>query len=140
MQSVGHASNNVPLVRISLLNPFVEELKSRRISYLALLEVAGLPAQTPFPDDGFIAANAVYEFIEMAAEAARDHHLGARIGRQINLEDLPQFSITSESSVNVGDLLTRLIGNSQHHSTSVKMSLHIEPQRTTFGFARMQEP
>lgn len=128
------------MVRIGVLNPFLEELRERGISYIAILEEFALPLDTPFSDDAFATASAVYGFVEMAASASRDPYFGARIGRKINLADLPQFSISSETSLNVGDLLTRLVKNSQHHSTSATLSLRIEANRSSFAFSRSQEP
>ena len=140
MESIRQSSANVPLIRLSLLNPFIDELTSRQVPFLALLEEAGLPADTPFLDETFVASNTVYAFLEMASEATGDRYLGARIGQKADLESLPQFSVASEHSSNVGDLLTRLVSNSQHHSTSVRMALRVEPKRSSFSFVRIQEP
>jgi AraC-like DNA-binding protein len=140
MQNIPTPVGGMPLIRLSLINPFIAELDRRRINSSALLREVGFPVERPVSNEMFVATNSVYRFIERAAEAADDPYLGARVGYRLDPKSLPQYSLASEEALTVGDLLIRIAINSEHHNTSVKMGLNIDSKWSVFNFVRVFRP
>ena len=128
------------MVRLSLLVPWIKELKRRQVDYIELLHAVGLPTTQPIPTDQFVSSQSAYRFINLAATAAGDPYFGATVGFDIDLNDLPMISAASESALTVGDFLIRIAINSEHHQTSLKMELQIESAKSTFNFLRLFKP
>lgn len=130
----------MPMLRLSLMIPWIKELRRRKIDYLELLEAVGLPTAQPVPTDLFVSANQAYRFINLAARVADDPFLGARLGLKMDLKDLPQISAASQSALTVGDFLMRIAINSEHHQTSLKMGMQVESIDCTLNFVRLFKP
>ncbi len=140
MQNVQTATSEMPLVRLRLLNPFIVELQRRNVDSIPLLERVGLPRTLPIPDRVFVPAGSVYDFLELAAEAAGDRYLGATVGRDIDLESWPPFAESMDAATSINELLSRFVVNANHHATSVKMALQTEGVRSKFYFQRVLNP
>ncbi|MEH6517861.1 MAG: helix-turn-helix domain-containing protein [Halioglobus sp.] len=137
MQNEQLTSSGMPLVRLSLVNPFIFELARREIECTTLLEEVGLPSQLPLPADLFIAVGSMYQFTELAAEAAGDPYLGANIGSSVAPDTMASFGTSADKPSTVGQVLVGMVASSEHHATSVKMSLHVDGGRTSYGFERV---
>jgi AraC-like DNA-binding protein len=140
MQNVQTATSEMPLVRLRLINPFIAELQRRNVDSIPLLERVGLPREMPIADEVFVPAGSVYDFLEMAAEAAGDRYLGATVGRDVDLELWPPFAESMDASTSVNELLSHFVVNANHHATSVKMALQTEGVRSKFYFQRALNP
>ncbi len=140
MQKLPRPSGGMPMLRLSLMIPWIRELKRRKIDHLELLEAAGLPTVQPIPTDLFVSSNQVYRFVNLAAKVANDPYLGARLGLKMDLRDLPQIATASQSALIVGDFLMRIAINSEHHQTSLKMGMQVESAKCTFNFVRTFKP
>lgn len=131
---------DLPLVRLSAINPFLKELASRGIAAGSLLEEQSLPTQIPASGDLFVSALSMYRMVEHAAELANDRYLGATVGSNLDLLAWEPISQAAENAVTVGDLLNRFILYSREHASSVRFSLEIAGSRATFKFERAVEP
>ena len=60
-------NSNIPLVRLSAINPFLKELAARDIDAGLLLEEQGLPTQVPASGDLFVSALSMYSLVEQSA-------------------------------------------------------------------------
>jgi len=140
MQNAQTATSEMPLVRLRLINPFIAELQRRNVDSIPLLERVGLPREMPIADEVFVPAGSVYEFLEIAAEAAGDRYLGATVGRDIDLELWPPFAESMDAATSINELLSHFVVNANHHATSVKMTLHTEGVRSRFSFRRALSP
>jgi AraC-like DNA-binding protein len=140
MQKLTGPTSGVPMMRLNLLVPWIKELKRRHVDYIELLELVGLPNEQSRAADLFVASNALYRFVDLAARVADDPYLGATIGYKLELTDLPQISAASEPAVTVGDLLIRIAIISEHHQTSLRMGLQVESHQATFNFVRLFKP
>lgn len=76
---------SMPLVRLSLILPFVQELDRRRVNTDAVLATNGLARQTIIDPSVFVPAIVVHRFLEDAAYAADDPYLGIRVGEELDL-------------------------------------------------------
>ncbi len=140
MQNAQTATSEMPLVRLRLINPFIAELQRRNVDSIPLLERVGLPREMPIADEVFVPASSVYDFLEMAAEAAGDRYLGATVGRNLVLESWPPFAESMDAATSINELLSHFVVNANHHATSVKMALQTEGIRSKFHFQRAQNP
>ena len=140
MQNAQTATSEMPLVRLRLINPFIAELQRRNVDSIPLLERVGLPREMPIADEVFVPAHSVYEFLEMAAQAAGDRYLGATVGRDVDLKLWPPFAESLEMATSINELLSHFVVNANHHATSVKMSLQTEGVRSKFNFQRVLNP
>jgi AraC-like DNA-binding protein len=140
MQNAKTANSEMPLVRLRLINPFIAELQRRNVDSIPLLERVGLPREMPVSDEVFVPASAVYDFLEIAAEAAGDRYLGACVGRDIQLENWPPFAESLDEASSINELLSHFVVNANHHATSVKMGLQTEGVRSKFHFKRALNP
>jgi AraC-like DNA-binding protein len=130
----------IPLIRLSVINPFLKELASRDIDPGQLLEEQGLPVQIPASSDLFVSALCMYSMVEQAAALADDPYLGAAIGSKLDLLAWEPIAQAADAAVTVGDLLNRFILNSKEHASSTQYSLESTGNRTTFGLRRIAEP
>jgi AraC-like DNA-binding protein len=130
----------IPLIRLSVINPFLKELVSRDIDPGQLLEEQGLPVQIPASSDLFVSALCMYSMVEQAAALANDPYLGATIGSKLDLLTWEPISQAADAAVTVGDLLNRFILNAKEHASSTQYSLESVSNRTTFTFRRVVEP
>ena len=81
----------IPLIRLSVINPFLKELASRDIDPGQLLEEQGLPVQIPASNDLFVSALCMYSMVEQSAALADDPYLGTAIGSKLDLLTWPTF-------------------------------------------------
>lgn len=130
----------MPLIRLGLINPFIAELNRRQINSVPLLREVGFPIDRPVAHELFVASKSMYRFLQLAAEAADDCYLAAKVGFGMDPKSLPQYSVASKDAPTVGDLLIRIAINSEHHNTSLKMGLNIDSNWATFNFVRVFKP
>jgi hypothetical protein len=78
-------TSNLPLIRLSAINPFLLELRRRGADTTALLRSLGLPGDIPASTELFVSSLAIYEFVERSAELADDPYLGFQLGNQLDM-------------------------------------------------------
>jgi AraC-like DNA-binding protein len=127
---------NLPLIRLSAVNPFLIELKRRKVDASVLLREMSLPVQVPASGELFVAATTMYTLVERTAEIAEDPYLGYTIGRALNLEDWEPISRSASEAATVGELLSRFVVNALEHSSGSRFFLQTEGEQSTFGFRR----
>ncbi len=134
-----NSSSNLPLIRLSSINPFLVELARRKVDAGALLREMGLPGKVPASGEVFIPARTIYQFLEKTADAANDPYLGFNIGQNLNLQDWVPIAHAVAEAETVGDLLNRFVINALEHSSSTRFFLRTEGDRSTFGLKRTAE-
>lgn len=132
--------SSVPLIRLSAINPFLQELVARGIDARSLLEELGLPSQIPASGELFVAAPKIYRFVEDCARVANDRYFGARLGASLDLLGWEPIADAAESAASIGELLNRFIVNLKRHASSVQYSVEIAGDRATFKTVRVLAP
>jgi AraC-like DNA-binding protein len=130
----------VPLIRLSSINPFLQELVARGLNPRSLLEELGLPGQIPASSELFVAAPSIYKIVENSARVANDRYFGARLGAKIDLLDWEPIAEAADSAANVGELLNRFILSLKQHASSVQYSVETLGERSTFQMQRVLAP
>lgn len=132
-------TSNLPLVRLSSVNPFLLELERRNLDGAAILRKKGLPGQLPVSADLFASAATIYEIVEEAAAVADDPQFGYQLGKDLDTGAWDPMAKATAEAITVGDLLQLFVVNALDHSTSARFYLRTEGDRTTFGFERVIE-
>jgi hypothetical protein len=133
-------TENLALVRLSAINPFLFELRQRGIDPVPILRKAGFPDSVPASSELFVSSLAVYEFVERSAEAAGDEFLGFRIGSQLELHSWEPIAKSVDEAATVGELLDRFVWQAPEHSSATRFYLHNEGEYALFGFRRVAVP
>ena len=133
-------TKNLPLIRLSAINPFLLELERRKVNAQPLLESLELPMTIPASNDLFVASTTVYELVEEAAKLADDRFLGFSIGSALDLKSWDPIADAAKRAATVGELLTLFIVNAADHSSATQFYISTVAERTTFGLKRVVEP
>ena len=133
-------TKNLPLIRLSAINPFLLELRRRGADASALLRELGLPADIPASHELFVASTSIYEFVERSAMVANDPYLGFTIGNNLDLQNWDPIAASVEEADTVGQLLTLFTMHATEHSSATKFFLRAEGERSTFGLERIEKP
>ena len=133
-------TSNLPLIRLSAINPFLLELRRRGEDAAALLRSLDLPEDIPASSELFVSSLSIYELVERSAEIAGDPYLGFRLGSQLDLNEWEPSALAASEAQTAGELLTRFILNAVEHSSSTEFYLRTDGERSTFGFERVVSP
>lgn len=133
-------TRNLPLIRLSAINPFLLELGRRGADAAALLRALDLPEDIPASNELFVSSLSIYELVERSAEIVGDPYLGFGLGRALDLNNWEPIALAAGEAHTVGELLTRFSLNAVEHSSSTEFYLRIEGEHSTFGFERAVSP
>ena len=133
-------TSNLPLIRLSAVNPFLLELRRRGIDTQALLVELNLPTDVPASNDLFVEPLTIYTLVERCAELADDRFFGYSIGSQLQLLAWPPIITAAENARSVGDLLSMFAVNATEHSTASVFSITTDGERSTFRLRRVKIP
>jgi AraC-like DNA-binding protein len=131
---------DLPLVRLSLVVPFIQELDKRRVDVEKVLSDLNLSRESIFTPALFVPAPVMYELLEMLAQSANDPYLGTTIGETLDLRSWPVFTKASANATTVGDFFLRFTMEADAHATSVQMELKTDGKYATFRVQRVFEP
>lgn len=135
--TTGHVKKNLPLLRLSTINPFLLELRRRGVDTATLLSQQGLPTDSPASDELFVAATTIYDLVERSADVAGDRHIGFAVGYSMELREWGPIADAVESAETVGELLSLFAVHAAEHSTATKFALLTEGERTSFRVQRL---
>ena len=133
-------TKNLPLIRLSAINPFLLELRRRGVDTGLMLYDLGLPTEVPASHDLFVASETVYELVEKSADLTGDVYLGFTIGSTLDLRVWDPIAAATAQARTVGELLTKFAVNAAEHSTATRFQLSTEGENSTFGFERVRKP
>ncbi len=130
---------DIPLVRLSLILPFVQELDRRKVNSDAVLMANGLMRETVLDTDVFVPAIVVHRFLENAAEVANDPYLGINVGESLNLAQWPPFVDAVSRSTTLMDFLVRFICAAKEEASSSRHTLDVGGNYSFFREIRVSE-
>lgn len=133
-------TKNLPLIRLSAINPFLLELQRRGLDARPLLEELGLPTDIPASHELFCAASSIYQLVEQSSSLAGDPYLGFSIGDGLDLQSWDPIASAVREAETVGQLLTLFTMHAAEHSSATKFYLRAEGERSIFGLERVQKP
>ena len=128
-----------PIVRLSVINPFLSKLQERGCNARQLLVDMALPPDIPASAEIFVPFELMYKLVEETAVVAKDQYFGFEVGREFNIMQWDAFTTSASMSATIGELLTRFLHLSGEHATT-RFFLRLEPRRSVFGFERQIKP
>jgi AraC-like DNA-binding protein len=132
--------DELPLIRLSAINPFLLELRRRGLETGSLLQDLELPTAVPASHELFVAAATIYELVERCGDLANDPYLGFSIGSALDLQGWEPISVAASKANTVGELLTLFAVQAAEHSSATTFYLRTRGERSTFGFERATKP
>lgn len=132
--------DELPLIRLSAINPFLLELRRRGLDTGSLLQALELPTAVPASHELFVAAQTIYELVERSGDVSNDPFLGFSIGSGLDLQGWDPISVAASKANTVGELLTLFAVQSAEHSSATTFYLRTRGERSTFGFERATRP
>ena len=130
----------LPLIRLSLLIPFVETLRERGIDAAEAFRDQALSVDSVYAPDTFLPAQVVYSLLEALAEAADDPYLAVIVGESLDLSSWPVFADAAAAATALGDFVNRFVIAAGQHATSVSWELKIDGNHALFRSRRVFEP
>jgi AraC-like DNA-binding protein len=130
---------SIPLVRLSLIQPFVQELDRRGLSTDSVLAENGLARETLKDDSVFVPPIVIHRFLEDAALAADDPHLAVRVGETLNWSRWPPMVEAASKARNLVGFLVRFIRAASSEASSARHELNIGAEFSVFREKRTTE-
>lgn len=131
---------NLPLVSLSLLQPFISELERLHVDPSEVLATVGLTLDAVHDSDLVVHAMVVHQFLENAAIATDDEYLGANVGAKLDTSGWPLLTKAAKGSQTIGDFLSKFISEANTVASSAIEYLHIEGENARLGETRSFTP
>ena len=130
---------SLPVIRLALLAPIVEELTAIAVDFTAVFESFSVdPADIDNPDV-WIAAPKMYALVESLAALSGDPCFGVHAGEKLNPWDWPPTARAAGSSRTVGEFLLRFMEDAGAETNSCTFILETAGQRSTFQERRVTD-
>jgi AraC-like DNA-binding protein len=130
----------LPLVQLSVLQPFINELWRRDMDPSSLLEAAGLSMEAISDPDRAVHAMVIHQLLENIADFTQDPTIGSKVGKKLDTSGWPVLVEVGVQSKTLGDFLTRFISQVNEVASSAVQYLHVEGVQSVLGEKRTIEP
>lgn len=130
----------LPLIRLSLALPVVEELDRRGIVIHDLLDDLSLSRDAIASSELFVPAPVMYSLLEGLAKAADDAYLLVAVGEALDLKNWPVFTEAVMGASSVGDFFNRFTMVARRHATSIAYELKTDGALALFKARREFTP
>ena len=140
LNSAATPTPRLPLVRLELFMPFLQELDRRGLDADSLLKRHGLVRASIEDPNLFISSNIIHRILEEMADLASDRHICLRVGEQLDVSRWSPLVDAAARASSLGDFLTRFILAATDDATSVTQALEIKGVYAFFREQRISEP
>jgi hypothetical protein len=130
----------LPLIRLSLVKPIVEEVERRGVAVHRLLDHLSLSREAVFASELFVPAPVMYSLLEALARTAEDPHLTLTFGETMDLSNWPVFTEAVSGATSIGDFFNRFTMAARAHATSIKYELTTDGAQAQFKARREFTP
>lgn len=130
----------LPLVKLSLLRPFLTALAERGMDSDELLAQCGLTRSAVENDEASVHVMVVHTFLEHVADAAGDPAFASEIGARLDTQGWPILQKAEQTAQTVGDFLTIFCAGANELASSVSSYLEINGAKASFGERRLFKP
>jgi len=131
--------SSIPLVRLSLLMPFVQELDRRGVNTNAVLAANGVIRDSLLDNSVFVTPITVHRFLEDAAHAANDLNFGNHVGESLDWTGWMPVLEAATKSRNLAGFLVRFIRAVGSEASSARHELDIGSEYAVFKERRTTE-
>jgi AraC-like DNA-binding protein len=130
----------LPLVRLELLQPFVEELDRRGQDVDRLLQRHRLECNSLQDPNLFVPVNIIHRILEDCARMTADPYFGVAVGEQLDPGNWPPLVDAATQATSLGDFLVRFILSATREATSATHVLEVRGIHAYFREQRIGEP
>jgi AraC-like DNA-binding protein len=130
----------LPLVRLNLALPFVEEMDRLGVKTASVLTKHGLTRRSVLDPNLFVSVNIIHRLLEDAAAAANDPFFGVHVGERLDFAAWAPLIDAARQAISLADFLTRFILAAGEEASSARHCLQIEGEYTFFRERRIAEP
>jgi AraC-like DNA-binding protein len=130
---------SIPLIRLSLLMPFVHELDRRGLDTNAVLAANGLVRATVADSGIFVPQIVIHRFLEDAAVAANDPYLAVAVGESLDWSAWSPVFEAAARARNLVGFLVRFVRAAADESSSARHELLVGPEFASFRERRTTE-
>lgn len=130
---------SLPMIRLILVSPVVEELERRRFDIRPVLESFSITRENFFNPDFWVPAAKMYGLFEAFAELTNDPYFGVRQGELLNPWDWSPTARAAQKSANVVEFLLYFMADSQEDVNACDYSLNTSGGRTTLHERRLSD-
>ena len=139
MKERANKSPILPLIRLNLIQPFLEELKRRKIDPDNVLSDLSVYSDDLDGADVFVSAPKMYAIVEGLSELSGDPFFGVHVGSQLDPMSWSPLRKAAEHSSTVGEFLLRFMGSANEDENSVIYSLNTTGNRSVFSERRITD-
>lgn len=129
----------LPLVRLSLIQPFVRELDRRGLKTESILAQNGLVRETVLDSSVFVPPIVIHRFLESTAQAADDPYLAVFVGEALDWSGWPPMVEAASKARNLVGFMVRFIRAASSEASSAHHELDIKAEFSVFREVRMTE-
>jgi len=122
----------LPLIRLNLVYPLIEDLERQQIDSRFVLSGFNLSKNDVLTSDMFIPAPVMYGIVEQLAGASGDPHFGVHAGERLDPFSWQPLSDAAALSTTIGEFLLRFMISAMDHESSATYILETKGKRTTF--------
>jgi AraC-like DNA-binding protein len=130
---------SLPVIRLILVSPVVEELERRRFDIRPVLEKFSVTRENVFDPDFWVPAAKMYGLFEEFADYTHDPYFGVRQGELLNPWGWSPTARAAQESSSVVEFLLRFMADSQEDVNSCDYSLTTSGKRTTLHERRRSD-
>jgi len=130
----------LPIVQLSVLRPFINELRQRGMDASLPLVRVGLSFEAIADSGQAVHAMVIHQLLENIAGFAEDPVIAAKIGEKLDTTGWPLLADAGVHAKTLGDFLTRYISQANEIASSAVQYLHIEGAQAVLGERRTFEP
>ena len=130
----------LPLIRLELFLPFVQELDHRGLDADSLLQQHGLVRASINDNNLFISVNIIHRMLEDCARISGDPYFCLYVGEQLDVSRWSPLIDAATRASSLGDFLTRFILATTDDASSVTQVLEIKGVYVFFREQRISEP
>ena len=130
----------LPLVRLELFLPFVQELDQRGLDADSMLKRHGLVRTSINDTNLFISVNIIHKMLEDCARISGDPYFCLYVGEQLDVSRWSPLIDAATRASSLGDFLTRFILAAIDDASSVTQVLEVKGVYAFFREQRISEP
>jgi len=130
----------LPLVRLELFLPFIQELDQRGLDADSLLQQHGLVRASINDTNLFIPVNIIHKMLEDCARLSGDPYFCLYVGEQLDVSRWSPLIDAATRASSLGDFLTRFILATTDDASSVTQVLEVKGVYAFFREQRISEP
>ena len=127
---------NLPMVKLSLLRPYVNALRQRGFDPEPVFAGVGLSGAATLDPEMSVHVMVATQFVENAAKAANDPFLAARVAAGLDLDGWPVLADAEARASTVGEYLSIFVSTANEVASSAVEYLHLDGPKATLGERR----